>query len=221
MSFDIKNIGKFIEMKSVRYSTFPFQLVMGYDFIRNNYIVGEIDFIPSLYSAASSILSKEKIVFYSLEEVLKLIDDRIEIENKKLSKLNEIVNFDKISSMQENYRNECESIFNAYRESYKQVEILKGLIKSTADEKNSKINKIYKHELSKTQKALRRLDKRYHFFFGDKADNVKTIVIENTSFRNPYVMRREILKTIEKYIKQKVKLKNVHERLPDDIKNNS
>ena len=86
MSFDIKNIGKFIEMKSVRYSTFPFQLVMGYDFIRNNYIVGEIDFIPSLYSAASSILSKEKIVFYSLEEVLKLIDDRIEIENKKLSK---------------------------------------------------------------------------------------------------------------------------------------
>ena len=165
MSFDIKNIGKFIEMKSVRYSTFPFQLVMGYDFIRNNYIVGEIDFIPSLYSAASSILSKEKIVFYSLEEVLKLIDDRIEIENKKLSKLNEIVNFNKISSMQENYRNECESIFNAYRESYKQVEILKGLIKSTADEKNSKINKIYKHELSKTQKALRRLDKRYHFFF--------------------------------------------------------
>lgn len=218
MEFNIDNIGKFVEFTPHRYSTsHPFKIIMGYDFIRNVYIAGEIDIIPSLYAAVKP-LSKD-VVFYSLDEALSLIDEKINNENEKISKLEKIVNFDKISQMKENHQNEFISIFNAYREICGQINILKKLISHTSNPRDSKINKLYRHELSKTEKALRRINKRYHFFFGDNAATVQETVLKNDFYSNPYTTRKQILSAIKKYEDEKMQLRKTYERIPLNIKN--
>ena len=173
--FDSNNIGKLILYKTTNVNLFTevpdFCFIIGYDYLNDTYLCSDM---KEKYEHIGRVSTDAKI--YSLEDALVYVDDMIELAKIRRAVLvkpyTEVALLSKHIS-QPNYQNEIKHLANAYYESKKQIDILE----SYADTNNESYKKLYEHELAATRKAVRRLDKRFNYFFGIYAGLLKKCIM--------------------------------------------
>jgi hypothetical protein len=157
-----------------------FQIVVGYDFINNCYIVSPLNDNSGLYNKVKS----SEVIFYTLQEALDEMDTLIKKENDKIETLKSLVNAVTMKEKIEKQPNEWSHLFNIFREVNAQLKFLNIHLKNAEKIHNKKYIKMYTHEIAKTNKAIRRLHKRYFYYFGNRFQEIEKLVLENDFINN-------------------------------------
>lgn len=205
--FDIHNIKKFYKLtKPIKYNSDIFVVVAGYDFINNFYIVSPLNDRGGVYNVVKS--SDEQ--FYTFNEAIEYIDFLIKNETDKLDVINSLkfLSADKIQK--ENSKNECMHLFSAFKETYEQIKYLNIYLNGAIEAKDKKQIKLYGHEIAKTHKAIKRLKKRFYYYFENKSEEVQDLVLKQNYLCNIASSMYYIKKNIEKLEEQKQKLIKWH-----------
>ena len=180
MEFEINNIGKLVMKyyhKNREINPFnpppTFEFIVGYDYLNNAYLTIDFTWWTGNYSKIHN-----ESPFYTVEEALHLLDERKTlIEKTKEDLIEKAFFYDKVrenlkQTNKTNYQNEMLHLSNAYYESLRQKHDLEMYISGSSEE----YQKMYARELASTEKAIRRLEKRFNFFFGDQAEYVKECI---------------------------------------------
>ena len=180
MAFEINNIGKLVmkyyhkNREANPFNSPPvFEFIVGYDYLNNTYLTIDFTCWISNYSKVHN-----ESPFYSLEEALELLDERKTLIEKTVEDLvKKAFFYDQVrESLKQtnkiNYQNEMLHLSNAYYEALRQKNDLKQYLSGCSED----YEKLYSRELRSTEKALRRLEKRFIFFFGDQAEHVKECI---------------------------------------------
>ena len=175
MEFSMDKIGKFVLRDTINgikvdsenvARKVEFMMVVGYDNLRRKFLATSITDSFYVYSAVPDYAQ-----FFNLEEALQYIDKSIAASRERRewwsSKWENQVCCD-ISKA--NYQNELERLPRAYYESVKQLEYLKHYVNNTI------YHDMYLREIKGTEKALRRLEKRFKFFFGENKEHMKQCI---------------------------------------------
>lgn len=185
----MENIGKFVLSSDVSYifRRSLFYSVTGYDFCKKKYLV----FDGYTYHA----LTNTDIKFYSYEEAINYIKTTID-KNIMLSSLLQKT-YDSFRAEKDNSKNELKHLSSAYSESIKQKKFL---------ETYAKQFKGYEYELKKTEKAIRRLNKRFYHYFGENAEEIQKMI---TTYGNIH----QILELIKKISSENDKLNKLEKEM--------
>ena len=175
MEFSIDKIGKFVLRDAVDgikvdsgnvTRKVEFMLVVGYDNLRCKFLATSITDSFNFYSAVPDYAQ-----FFNLEEALHYIDKSIATSRARRewwsNNWKDKVYCD-ISKV--NYQNELARLPRAYYESVKQLEYLRCYVNNAA------YHDMYLREIKGTEKALRRLEKRFQFFFGENKEHMKQCI---------------------------------------------
>ena len=183
MEFNPENIGKLaIKNYSLKRESSPFgrpptfEFIVAYDYLSERYLTIDLSAWANIYSRVS-----ERSPLFTLDEALAHLEKRrAEMVSEKEEIVNRAFFYDQVrSDLQQtnktNYQNEMLHLSNAYHEALRQKKDLQLYLEGAS---NDEYKKMYGKELKATEKALRRLDKRFHFYFGDNAEYVKTCIRE-------------------------------------------
>ena len=163
MEFDYENIGKLVANENyTKDDTAQYLMVVGYNYLSGRYILFDISRRNDTFKieAYKSCFHPEKMV--TAEEAMAEIDEKIHLLEMKVEKLRANKSlFDDVFHLQsrENYRNELLNISGAYEECCNQL-------------KYFSCYKCYPIDEANVRKGIKRLSKRFHFFFGDDANIV-------------------------------------------------
>lgn len=205
--FDKDIIGKFCKKEQDKYSNMlAFRRVVGYDFINNVYIVKDIDNFFHTYGAlCPSGMAMPEV--YTLDEVFALIDAEIEKEKKKYLILDEKMP-NNTKEFRQNEVTEFNRLFRVYRECVNQVKIYNQYLEWAEKKYDFETRELYTKEMAGAQKALRRLDKRFHYYFKKDAKRVQEIVLGYGYFDDIVHAKSRIADLIKRYEKYKSILVN-------------
>lgn len=201
-NFNMNNIKKFYRQENRKYNSNIFEVVAGYDFVNKVYISKPYGDKSGVYNIIQFSKNKDN-KFYTFNEAIEYIDSLIRNETDKMDiiKLIEFVQPDK-KNLQNHY-NECLHIFNALRETTKQIDFL-SLYLQEAQKQNKKREVIlYTHEIAKTYKAIKRLKKRYFYYFGNKSEEIQDLVLKYNYVKDIPSSLHCIRHTIKKLEEQK------------------
>ena len=200
--FDKNIIGKLcIKEKDKHSNQVEFQQVVGFDFVHKLYLVKNIHNFFHGYTILCPA-GKEIPKLYTLDEALALIDEEIEKEKQKYLILDEkIPKCDK--EFKENEMIEFNRLFNTYKECVHQIKIYCEYLEWAEKKYDFESRTLYSKELAGAQKALRRLKKRFHYYFGNDAERVQEIVAGYGYFDNVVHAKGRIADLIKRYEKYK------------------
>lgn len=165
MEFDKSKIGMVVLLPGNKYSFCTgkpsFRLVTGYDFINNKYLF--------FSNSSDRKIVENNIQWFSYAEAIQYIDASIASLQGSYDHFKALLYpAPDQESLTENYQNELLHLGNAYYNTIESISVLTSYIRFDKD--------LYERELKSYQKSLRRLEKRFHFFFGkDGKEVVKTI----------------------------------------------
>lgn len=175
-----ENIGKFVKLEEFNENLAEgeisprFLLIIGFDFLRGQYIVNSLwKYGKSLYLSADSTTS-----VYTLEEARAILNAKAEEADARAKAFRTGVMSRETLSMVRScpdLKNEFHNLFRRYKELNSRRENTVNRRKNIQMycSNRKEILKAYDVEIRHIDKALRRLDKRFHFFFGDNADALK------------------------------------------------
>lgn len=182
MEFNVNNIGKlairnYSNKPRTPFSRAPiFEFIVAYDYLAEKYLTVDLSVWVHAYSQVNP-----KSPLYTLEEALQCLDEhKAMMEQEKEKLIQRAFFYDQVrKNLQQtskvNYQNEMLHLSNAYHEALRQKRDLTMYLSGTNSEGYVKM---YTQELRRTEKALRRLDKRFNFYFGDNAEYVKECIRE-------------------------------------------
>ena len=202
MSFNINNIKKFYKPSSCKYRSDIFEIIVGYDFINQTYISSPLGDTSGLYNRIISS-ANTNTRFYTFKEAVAYIDSLIKKEADKLDIINSLKFSLTNKESTENYRNEYLHLFSAFKETNEQIKYLDIYLNDALESKSEREIKLYRREIAKTHKAIKRLKKRYFYYFGEKAEEIQTLVLKQSYLCNIETSLYYIKKDIEKLEKQK------------------
>lgn len=144
-----------------------FYVITGYDFFNDIYLSQNLErnfwghyvIVPSNVSTLTlqESIEKVKYIINSKQESVDRYNDNPIFQNKELKN--------------ENYIYEFEKIFISYKETSEQLEAIQICLDGEAAPKS-----LYESEKRKALRGLRKMRKRFHFFYGDKADEIIYLV---------------------------------------------
>lgn len=161
MEFDYGNIGKLVANEICeKRDTAEYWMVVGYNYLSGRYILFNFSRWDDVFKIESykSCLHPEKMV--TAKEALTEIDEKIHLLEMTVEKLRANKSlFDDVFRLQsrENYKNELLKISGAYEECCSQLKYFSNY-------------KCYNIDEANVRKGIKRLSKRFHFFFGDDAN---------------------------------------------------
>lgn len=182
MEFNPENIGKltiknFSEKPRTAFSRPPiFEFIVAFDYLSEKYLTVDLSMWINAYSQVNP-----KSPLYTLEETLKCLDEhRASMEKEKEELVKRAFFYEQVrKNLQQttkvNYQNEMLHLSNAYHEALRQRRDLQMYLRGNNSEGYIKM---YTKQLKDTEKALRRLDKLFNFYFGENAEHVKECIRE-------------------------------------------
>lgn len=175
LKFDNSMIGK-LYLENSKNGIPAFRIISGYDYLSSKYIS---KYIPFIFDSYSLVEIDEKLYLYSLEDAIDLFDKNIKNYTEKLNKIKDIFNSLNIINFSYNRYLEFSYLFNRYIEISNQSKIMGELLSNAKKQSESKEIKLYSYEFNKTQKALRKINRRLNHFFGNDVDLIKKLIWEN------------------------------------------
>ena len=175
MEFSMDKIGKFVlrdTINGIKVNSddvtrkVEFMMVVGYDNLRRKFLATSVTDSFYVYSAVPDYAQ-----FFDLAEALQYIDKNIAASQERREWWSN--NWaDKVCCdiSKANYQNELARLPRAYYESIKQLDYLRRYVK------NATYRDMYLREIKGTEKALRRLEKRFKFFFGENMEHMKQCI---------------------------------------------
>lgn len=191
MEFKQENIGKFVFTKSYRDDPKLFRIIIGYNPIVGRYVAYSFD-ANGLWGHYSSITPDEEMytIEYATQYLTEQISELTAQREELLDNVN-LVNDTMKRTSRENYKNELRKLWRSYSECSRQLKFF--------IEENSHFHRdIYGIEIREMQKAIRRLNKRFRFFFGDKAELLQDAICN----AGPYDSLRARLGVVESNLKK-------------------
>lgn len=191
MEFKQENIGKLIAIKPYRTDLQLFSVIIGYNPITERYISYSLD-SSGMWDKYSSVSLDAEM--YTVEYATQALTEQISELSAQREKLLEIVNIidDMIKNTnRDNYKNELRKLWQSYSECSRQLSYF-------IKENNIFHRNMYGIEIREVQKAIRRLNKRFKFFFGDKAE----ILQDAIRSAGPYGSVRMRLNVVESNIEK-------------------
>lgn len=206
MIFDINNVGKivFLNKRAVEsnlVTELKCSFIVGYDFVAKKYVGSDM---CDYFNMCSKL--PDGLDMYDLDSAVAYIDELlIRVDRARESLAMQYSNYLCVTRdvKRRNYQNELAHLSNAYWESINQLKFFQNYVKDADDS----YRELYEHELKATEKAIRRLDKRFKFFFGEDAEAVKACIRESGCRNNMSSALRAFEYQIERLTKQKEHLK--------------
>ena len=157
-----------------------FGVIVGYDLVLGAYVVKNLNSNFDSYSAYR-LNNDQEIKTYSISEITQIIEKSIQEENNNKAII--ALSFtEKLGrELYNNEKNEVEKLFRSYIEIIKQIEIYSQYANYTNIKDDAEF---YKHHLTKSQKALRRIDKRFFYYFGKRGSSLQKLLIRYSCLRN-------------------------------------
>lgn len=181
MAFDVANIGKLAikyyhkNREVTPFSPPPtFEFIVAYDFLNDAYLTIDFTWWTNAYSK-----NYNDSPFYTLEEALRILDEcKAMMEKAKEELIEKAFFYDQVrnnlrDSKRTNYQHEMLHLSNAYYDTLRQKQDMINYMNSASTEE---YKEMYRRELVATERGLRRLEKRFNFFFGDQAEHVKECI---------------------------------------------
>ena len=192
-------VGKLVQLPSSKYddNMVVFGVVMGYDFLEKLYIVKTLHTLGGHYEKLKTPDGEPKT--YLASEVIDILNKCIadEEENKKMLKYSFT---DKLGrNLRNNEANEVKRLFNVYKEILRQIDIYTQYIAFAEKSFRSWEATLYKHHLSKSQRALHRISKRFYYYFGENGKKIQEILRTYSCFSDIKYADRRIDEKIRKY----------------------
>lgn len=175
MEFSMDKIGKFVLRDTVNgvkvnpddiTRKVEFMMVVGYDNLRRKFLATSVTDSFYVYSAVPDYAQ-----FFDLDEALQYIEKSIAVSRERREWWSNNWKGKVCRDISKaNYQNELARLPRAYYESIKQLDYLKRYVNNTS------YQDMYLREIKGTEKALRRLEKRFQFFFGESKEYVKQCI---------------------------------------------
>ena len=207
LEFDRNIIGKFCKKEKDKYSNMlEFRIVVGYDFVNKVYIVKDMHNLFHGYNILCAA-GKELPELYTFEQACAIIDEEIEKEKQKYLILDKQLPETRQKEFRSNEATEFARLFNTYKECRNQIGIYQEYLIWAEQRHDFETRNLYTKELAGAQKALRRLDKRFYYYFGDEAKRVQEIVVGYGYFDDVVHAKSRIADLLKRYEKYKDTLK--------------
>lgn len=207
--FDKNAIGKFVILPTTKYDDgiTVVAVIMGYDFMENSYIAR---CLKGPYLRYDKVACTEDLVLYDIASINDILDRGIEDEKYYKSVLN--CSFDEKLNrdLYENEKQETEKLFNIYREILRQISIYEDYLRCTRRDYEIAL---YTHHLKKSQRALRRINKRFFYYFGENGVAIQRVLEIYSCYSDIKYADKRIDNNIQAYLDMKSKIEKISEIL--------